>query len=284
VQVTGSLTPHPSASPHLCAISRSCRVQRAVQHRLRPLRCMQAWSHGRVPQCESGASWCGVRLRRHGRVDRRAGRVRDGTHSLAAPLGPCRHDLPDLSRANAADSLVACGLLVPSAPNPSAFDSISVVRTRACLHTHAALARTRVRGFRAIPIRRCGMAGAVRGLQPAEVSRQGACDGEDRRPYAALRHLPHRVPRCRPGQRPPPSPSALPTCTRALLKRRHANTRTRTHTRARAHTHTHTHTESQSHIYTHSHTLTVPRARVRTCTPTVTHTCARVRTSAHTPQ
>ncbi len=37
--------------------------------------------------------------------------------------------------------------------------------------------------------------GPVRRLQPAEVSRPGPSDGEDRRPDAALRHLPDRLPR-----------------------------------------------------------------------------------------
>ena len=86
----------------------------AVQHRLRALPQLQRGQDRHLPERESGAAGRGLRLRRYGRLGRRAGRVRDG---------------------------------------------------------------------------------AVRRFQPAEVSGQGAGDGEDQRPDAALRHLPDRLSR-----------------------------------------------------------------------------------------
>ena len=95
----------------------------AVQHRLRPLPQLQGGQHRRLPERQPRPPRLGVRLRRHGRLGRRPGRVRDG---------------------------------------------------------------------------------ALRRLEPAEVPRQGAGDGEDPRPDDALGHLPDRLPRLRhaPASRP----------------------------------------------------------------------------------
>ena len=48
---------------------------RAVQHRLRPLPQLQRRQDRHLPERESGASRRGLRLRRHGRLGRRAGRI-----------------------------------------------------------------------------------------------------------------------------------------------------------------------------------------------------------------
>ena len=50
----------------------------AVQHRLRALSQLPRGRDRRLPQRQPGAGRLGVRLRRHGRLARRAGRVRDG--------------------------------------------------------------------------------------------------------------------------------------------------------------------------------------------------------------
>ena len=86
----------------------------AVQHRLRALPPVQGGKHRRLPEHEPGSSRVGVRLRRHGRLGRRPGRVRDGS---------------------------------------------------------------------------------LRGLEPAQVPRPRAGDGEDPRPDDAVGHLPDRLPR-----------------------------------------------------------------------------------------
>ena len=52
---------------------------RAVQRRLRTLPDLQGAAYGRVPERESVACGRRVRLCRHGRLDRRAGRIRDGS-------------------------------------------------------------------------------------------------------------------------------------------------------------------------------------------------------------
>ena len=88
----------------------------ALQHRLRPLPQLQGGAHRRLPDHQSRSPRLGLRLRRHGRLGRRPGQLRDG------------------------------------------------------------------------PLRR---------LEPAQVPRQGAGDGEDPRPDDAQRHLPHRLPRVR---------------------------------------------------------------------------------------
>ena len=49
----------------------------AVQHRLRALPPLQGRRHRRLPEHEPGPAGLGVRLRRHGRLGRRPGRVRD---------------------------------------------------------------------------------------------------------------------------------------------------------------------------------------------------------------
>ncbi len=86
----------------------------AVQHRMRALPHVQDRQHRGVPERQPRPTRLGVRLRRHGRLGRRPGRVRHG------PL---------------------------------------------------------------------------RGLEPAQVPRQGAGDGEDPRPDDAVGHLPDRLPR-----------------------------------------------------------------------------------------
>ena len=86
----------------------------AVQHRLRALPHVQGGAHRRLPERQPRPARLGVRLRRHGRLGRRPGRVRDG---------------------------------------------------------------------------------ALRRLEPAQVPRQGAGDGEDPRPDDAVGHLPDRLPR-----------------------------------------------------------------------------------------
>ena len=53
-------------------------VLRAVQHRLRPLPQLQGGQDRDLPERQPGAAGRGVRLRRHGRLGRRSGRVRDG--------------------------------------------------------------------------------------------------------------------------------------------------------------------------------------------------------------
>ncbi len=50
----------------------------AVQHRLRTLPQLQRAPDGRLPERQPGARGLGLRLRGHGRLGRRAGRVRDG--------------------------------------------------------------------------------------------------------------------------------------------------------------------------------------------------------------
>ena len=50
----------------------------AVQHRLRPLPHVQGGQHGRLPERQPRRLRLGLRLRRHGRLGRRPGRVRDG--------------------------------------------------------------------------------------------------------------------------------------------------------------------------------------------------------------
>ena len=86
----------------------------AVQHRLRALPPVQGGEHRRLPEHQPRSARLGVRLRRHGRLGRRPGRVRDG---------------------------------------------------------------------------------ALRGLEPAQVPRPRAGDGEDPRPDDAVGHLPDRLPR-----------------------------------------------------------------------------------------
>ena len=49
-----------------------------VQHRLRPLPQLQGGQDRHLPQRQPGAARRGLRLRRHGRLGRRSGRVRDG--------------------------------------------------------------------------------------------------------------------------------------------------------------------------------------------------------------
>ncbi len=62
---------------------------RAVQHRLRALSQLQAAGHRHLPHREPRAARSGVRLRRHGRLGRRAGRVRDGpVRGLQLPQVP----------------------------------------------------------------------------------------------------------------------------------------------------------------------------------------------------
>ena len=51
----------------------------AVQHRLRALPQLQGRQDRHLPERESGAARRGVRLRGHGRLGRRAGRVRHGS-------------------------------------------------------------------------------------------------------------------------------------------------------------------------------------------------------------
>ena len=94
----------------------------AVQHRLRPMPQLQGGPHRRLPEHQPRSPRLGLRLRRHGRLGRRPGRVRDG------PL---------------------------------------------------------------------------RGLEPAQVPRQGSGDGEDPRPDDAQRHLPDRLSRLRQRRRRP---------------------------------------------------------------------------------
>ena len=50
----------------------------AVQHRLRPLPQLQGGQDRRLPERQPGPAGLGLRLRRHGRLGRRPGRVRDG--------------------------------------------------------------------------------------------------------------------------------------------------------------------------------------------------------------
>ena len=62
---------------------------RAVQHRLRALSQLQAAGHRHLPHREPRAARRGVRLRRHGRLGRRPGRVRDGpVRGLQLPQVP----------------------------------------------------------------------------------------------------------------------------------------------------------------------------------------------------
>ena len=70
-------------------------VSRAVQHRLRPLPHLQGTRHRHLPEHQPGAPGRGLRLRRHGRLGRRPGRVRDG------PLRGLQ--LPEVPRQGAGD-------------------------------------------------------------------------------------------------------------------------------------------------------------------------------------